>query len=101
MKIELYQTWLSESHPHESFVIYDGINVETGIDHGTNDFNELPEKAKIYCWKRYDKFAFDDFIKSKKGEDYDSTYPYAWAGECKKQGIVNKIKKFNMQIATK
>lgn len=103
MKLELHQTWLSESHPYESFVIYDGIADSFVLSdmeiYDDPEFEELPETAKIFFWKRYDKWAFHDFIVSKKGNDYDTTYPYASCGESKKAALVKKIKKYNMHLA--
>jgi len=41
----------------------------------------------------------DKFIVEQKGENYDNTYPYAWAGESKKNTFVRKIKKYNMKLS--
>lgn len=55
MKIEIGQICVSESHPHESFKIYDGIEdsfvlSDMEIYHKI-PFNELPETAKIFFGK--------------------------------------------------
>jgi hypothetical protein len=104
MKIEIGQKWISETHPHENLEIYDGekdlIEIsDMEIDYAFDiPFNDLPEKAKIYFWQRTNKEAFDKFIVKKKGNSYDTTYPYAWAGESKKSAITSKIKKYNMKL---
>lgn len=98
--LEIGQIWISESHPYESFKIYDGVGDGNVVDFYVHDFlfTELPEKAKIYFWKRVDQKAFEEFITEKKGENYDSTYPWAWCGESKKNILVNKIRKYNMVL---
>lgn len=102
MKIKLVigQTWISETHPYESFKIYNGT-IDTCVDSfkdETLSFEEQPEGCKIFFWERSNKTAFEEFVKSVKGENYDSTYPYAWAGESKKNYLLKKIKKFNMKL---
>lgn len=102
IKLEIGQVWRSKTHPHEDFKIYDGIEDSIVLSdmeiYETLPFEKLPETAKIYFWERVNDNAFDEFVKSKKGEDYENTYPYAWSGECKKQVLVNKIKKYNMEL---
>lgn len=100
MKLEIGQKWISESNSYEDFEIYDGI-VDTCDDSFEDEsipFNEQPESVKIYFWRRINDDAFEKFIVSKKGVNYESTYPYAWSGETKKKSIVNKIKKNNMKL---
>jgi hypothetical protein len=102
MKLKIGQTWISEESPHESFKIYDGI-VDTCVDafkDETIPFNEQPESAKIFFWERLDRKAFLEFVKSKKSENSESTYPYAWCGESKKNAIVSKIKNHKMRLVT-
>jgi hypothetical protein len=99
MKLEIGQVWISESNPHESFKIYDGI-IDTCADAFRDEslpFSEQPETAKIFFWERVDREAFLKFVKEKKG-DSDSTYPYAWCGESKKGYLMSKIKKYNMKL---
>lgn len=100
MKIQIGQTWVSEDSPHENFKIYDGI-IDTCVDAFEDEslpFDEQPETTKIFFWERINTEEFNNFVASKKGDDYKSSYPYAWAGESKKQYILNKIKKFNMKL---
>jgi hypothetical protein len=104
MKLEVGQKWVSESNPHEDFEIYDGCEDDFVLsdlagNHYNSKFEDLPESAKIYFWRRTNDEAFDKFIVSKKGENYDSTYPFAWSGECKRHPIVSKIKKFGMKLS--
>lgn len=104
VKIEIGQEWISEENPHENFKIYGGEKdlielSDLEIDYSFDlPFNKLPEKAKIYFWERTNTDAFNEFVKIKKGENCDSSYPYAWAGECKKSGILSKIKKNSMKL---
>ena len=63
MKIKIDQTWISESHPHENFKIYDGI-LDSYIlsDKDINldiEFDQAPEAAKIFFWERISLEAFD------------------------------------------
>ncbi|MEM5009304.1 hypothetical protein WKH57_01155 [Niallia taxi] len=100
-KLEIGQTWISEDHPHESFMIYDGI-IDTCVDSFEDEslpFNEQPETTKIFFWERINRQAFFNFVEGKKGVNYDTTYPYSWCGETKKQTIVNKIKKYGMKLS--
>jgi hypothetical protein len=100
MKLKIDQTWKSENHPHENFKIYD-VDIDTTCDcikDFTLPFEQQPEASKIYFWERTNKEAFEQFVIDKKGNNYDSTYPYAWAGESKKSYLVSKIKKFNMEL---
>ena len=101
LELKIGQHWVSESHPRENFVIYDG----TYDIYSEVDFDNLPENNKIYFWKRTNEPAFNEFIKEEKGKHIDelikegrNTFPYAWAGECKKYSLVNKIKKYNMKL---
>ena len=104
MKLKIGQTWISKTHPHEDFEIYDGVDdsfVMSDMElYGEYEFDELPETAKIFFWKRVNDDAFHEFIVSKKGENYDSAFPYANCGECKKGTLVNKIKKYNMKLVS-
>ena len=100
MKLEIGQKWVSGNNPYEDFEIYDGI-VDTCNDSFQDEsipFEEQPESAKIYFWRRINDDAFEKFIVRKKGVNCESTYPYAWSGETKKQTIVSKIKKNNMTL---
>ena len=110
MKLEIGQTWISESHPHESFKIYSGIEDSFVLSdmeiYEPLEFNELPEKAKIFFWERVDIEAFNKFVADKKGLSYEdfmesnkNTYPYAWAGESKKPVLTKKIKQDNMKLS--
>lgn len=102
MRLEIGQVWVSDSNPHESFKIYDGI-VDTCVDAFEDEsipFNEQPESTKIFFWERTDRKAFLRFVEAKKGKKVDSTYPYAWCGESKKGVMVAKIKKNNMKLVT-
>jgi len=101
MELKIGQEWISDSHPHENFQIYGGI-YDT---YSEVEFDKLPESNKIYFWERTNEQAFDNFIKKVKGKSVSdlikedrNTFPYAWAGECKKQSLVNKIKKYNMKL---
>jgi hypothetical protein len=100
MELKIGQTWVSEESPHESFRIYDGF-VDSTCD-SIKDFNlpfdEQPESSKIFFWERLDRKIFLDFVKEKKGENFESTYPYAWCGESKKNTLVAKIKKHKMKL---
>ena len=102
MKLCIGQKYISKTHPHEDFEIYNGVDdsfVMSDMElYGEYEFDELPETAKIFFWKRINLEAFDKFVASKKGEDYDTTFPYANCGECKKGTLVNKIKKYNMKL---
>ncbi len=82
MKIEINQIWISENHPHENFKIYDIIN----------------DISLIYCWKRIDDQSFENFIASVKGKNYKNTFPYSLYGECRINGIKQKIKKYDMKL---
>jgi hypothetical protein len=93
--LEIGQTWISENDPHESFKIYD-IIIQEWDNHPTN---------VLYCWQRINHTLFIKFVAAKKGitvtefeESNKNTYPYAFAGESKKSNLVNKIKKFNMEL---
>lgn len=100
MKIEIGQTWESKTYPHEDFRIYDGV-IDTCVDSfedHTLPFEQQPEGTKIFFWRRINDEAFDKFVVSKKGEKYETTFPYAWCGECKKSGIINKIRKYDMKL---
>lgn len=100
MKLEIGQVWISESSPHENFKIYDGI-VDTCADSFEDEsipFDKQPETAKIFFWERLDRKAFLNFVEDKKGKKADSTYPYAWCGESKKNSLVAKIKKHQMKL---
>jgi hypothetical protein len=105
MELEIGQKWESETHPHENFEIYDrSVDSYVLSDMGisvVNTFDELPETAKLFFWQRTNKEEFDQFLISKKGKEYDTTYPYAWAGESKKKTIMNKINKYNMKLSNK
>ncbi len=100
LQLEIGQVWISESSPHENFKIYDGI-VDTCVDAFEDEsvpFNDQPESTKIFFWERLDRQSFLKFVEEKKGENSDSTYPYAWCGESKKASLVSKIKKHNMKL---
>lgn len=95
MNLEKNQEWISNTHPHENFKIYDLI-IQEWDHHPTQTF---------YCWERTDLDAFNEFVAKKKGmtaDEFDksnkSTYPYAWTGESQKGYLMNKIKKFNMRV---
>lgn len=99
MNIQIGQTWISETHPHESFKIYDGV-VDTCVDafsDETIEFDKQPESCKIFFWERCEKAMFEKFLDEKLGIGRDSSYPYAWCGESKKSSIVKKIRKYNMK----
>lgn len=100
MKIEIGQKWVSEKHPWQDFEIYDGV-VDTCVDAFKDEsipFDEQPETAKIFFWRRNNDSAFEGFIRKVKGEDAETTHPYAWYGEGKKTAIVSKIKKYKMRL---
>lgn len=100
MKLKIGQTWLSDSHPHESFKIYDGI-VDTCVDAFEDEsipFDEQPETVKVFFWERVDFDSFISFVEKKTG-NIESTYPYAWSSECKKSSLIRKIRKYNMYLA--
>ncbi|MGN7183659.1 hypothetical protein [Cytobacillus kochii] len=100
MKLEVGQVWESKEFPHENFRIYDGV-VDTTVDAFEDEFmsfDEQPESCKIFFWERTNHKEFMKFVVDKKGLNSDSTYPYAWCGECKKSSIVRKIKKNNMNL---
>lgn len=93
IKLENNQVWVSNSHPHENFKIYNIITQEW--DHHDSE--------TFYCWERINIDDFNSYIAAKKNmtlkEFMDSnktTYPYAWCGESKRGAIVSKIKKYNM-----
>lgn len=103
MKLKVGQRWISITNPHEDFEIYDGVEDSIVLsdlekEYDLNDFENLPESAKVFFWRRINDEAFDDFVKSKKGDNYESTYPYTWCGESKKTVLVSKIKKYNMKL---
>jgi hypothetical protein len=96
IKLEIGQKWISKTHPHEDFKIYD-IIIQEWDNHPTEIF---------YCWERINFDAFIQFVADKKGMTVDefqksnkNTYPYAWAGESKKSYLKDKIKKINMQLS--
>ncbi|STO12782.1 Uncharacterised protein [[Flavobacterium] thermophilum] len=96
INLEVGQKWVSDTHPHEDFEIYEIIHYPD---------EEYPTEI-YYCWKRINEKAFDEFIKQKKGKYPDelieagkNTYPYAWCGEAQKSNIINKIKKYNMKLS--
>lgn len=100
MKLEIGQTWVSQLNPHESFRIYNGV-VDTCVDSFKDEtipFDEQPETTKIFFWERADRLAFDQFVKGKKGKNYENSFPYAWCGECKKSSLVSKIKNNEMVL---
>lgn len=106
MKLYIGQTWKSKTHPHEDFKIYDGVEDSIVLsdlekEYDISDFDSLPETVKIFFWRRANDKAFHEFIVSKKGDDYGNTYPYANCGECKKSVLVDKIKKYNMELMCK
>jgi hypothetical protein len=100
MKINIGQKWVSKEYPYEDFIIYDGIPdsfVLSDMDLPYNlPFDLLPETAKIFFWKRANDKAFKKFLAS-KGKT-ESSYPYAWYGECKRSTLIKKIKKYNMVL---
>lgn len=102
MKLLIGQEWMSESHPHENFKVTGGV-IDTCSDQYDHDKHfELPfvlnlESTKIFFWERTDAESFNAFLYEKIG-DKDSTYPYAWNGECKKPALVRRIKKYNMKL---
>lgn|GEM_PF-3475674 len=97
MYLGIGQIWWSSEFPHESFEIYSGI-VDTTVDSFSDEslpFENQPEGAKIFFWKRADSDAFQGFIDDKyKGRD--SIYPHSWYGESKKSSLISKIKKYKM-----
>ncbi|MBA4293785.1 hypothetical protein C0431_12555 [bacterium] len=97
------QTWVSLTHPHESFQIVGGT-IDTCSDAYEEDmygrpFEDHPESTKIFFWNRSDLNAFNDFLDSKFG-DRPNTYPYAWTGECKRGSLLNKIRAYHMTLVT-
>ncbi|WP_342532720.1 hypothetical protein MHB40_14760 [Lysinibacillus sp. FSL K6-0057] len=100
MRLKLGQIWISESHPHESFMIYSG-EIDTCTDSEIKydeSFDNQYECNKIFFWDRYDTDAYIDFLTHKLGRTID-TYPYASCGECKKGSLVRKIRKYNMKLS--
>lgn len=100
MKLEIGQTWVSDEYPHENFKIYDGVIDTTceSVKDFTLPFEEQPDGSKIFFWERINGVVFMRFVAEKKGENAESTYPYAWCGEVKKGVLQSKIKKYNMKL---
>jgi len=101
MKLKLGDIWISESHPQESFEIYGG-SVDTCTDMEVKydkSFEEQYEYNKIFFWRKHDIDKFNKYIEHKLGNKVNSTYPYAWCGECKKYTLTKKIKDFNMKLS--
>jgi hypothetical protein len=95
INLEVGQKWISDTHPHEDFEIYDVI-VQEWDNHPTEVF---------YCWKRINEEAFKKYVEFKKGMTIEELYaigknyyPYAWYGETKRSNIIRKIKKYNMKL---
>jgi hypothetical protein len=96
IKLEVGQKWVSDTHPHEDFEIYDIIYYPD-----EDDPTEI-----YYCWKRINEKAFNKYVELKKGMTIEELYakgknyyPYAWYGETQRNNIIRKIKKYNMKLA--
>lgn len=100
MKLTIGQVWISKTHPHESFKIYDGklVDSEVNFKNKIEEFNKLPESSKIYLWERTDFKSYLDYSEKSMGDKLTGTLPYAWASECKRETLMRKIRKFNMQL---
>lgn len=102
MKLTIGQEWVSEFYPHESFRITSGV-IDTCSDaydyerHHDKQFDEHPESTKIFIWERYDKESFQLFL-NENVKSNDSSYPFAWDGDCKKTFLVKRIRKFEMKL---
>lgn len=101
MKLNLGDIWISKEHPHENFKVYAGIvdSCHESYPFDVDSFDNLPESAKILFWERTNNEAFDKFLDNKLGENRQNNYPYGFCGETKKSYLVNKIKKFNMELS--
>lgn len=102
MKLQLGDIWISDTHPHESFEIYGGV-LDTCTDtevRWDKYYEEQPESIKILFWRKHDLDVFNTYAdKNKKNKENQSTYPYAWCGECKKYSLTKKIKEYNMRLS--
>jgi hypothetical protein len=100
MLLDIGQKWVSKEHPYEDFEIYDGtyderILGEKDLSYDT-PFFQLPESAKIFFWKRINEKEFNKFLDEHGKKNSESTYPFAWFGESKKDTLIRKINKYNM-----
>lgn len=90
MNINVGDIW--DNGTYESIVIYGGCIDFCEIDMEQNlPWVMYPEKSKIYFWKRYNEDATQEY-KEETGKRI------AWYGECKKQGIIDRIKKGGLQL---
>ncbi len=98
MKLTIGQVWISETHPHESFKIYDGKLVDSkhSFKRKVKEFDEQPESIKIYMWERADRESYLSYSEKAMGDKLSGTLPYAWASECKRETLMRKIRKFDM-----
>ncbi|MDT0160425.1 hypothetical protein [Bacillus sp. AG4(2022)] len=95
MELKVGQTWVSGSHPHNDFKIYDII---------VQEWDHHPTET-LYCWKRVNLDSFNEFVAAKKGMSAEefrntnkNTYPYAWCGESKKGSLLKKIREGSMRL---
>lgn len=80
----------SKTHPQFDMII-------DCVQYQFDDNGKIENYGTVITWCNINKAEFMKFTEEKLGKDRETTYPYAFYGECSISAIKQRIKKYNLE----
>ncbi len=90
MKFKTGMIYRSKTHPQFDMVI-------DCVRYQFNDNGKIEDYGTMIAWCNIEREKFMKFVEEKLGKNRDSTYPYAFYGECSLSSAKQRIKKYNLE----
>jgi len=80
----------SDTHPQFDMII-------DCVQYQFDDNGKIENYGIVISWCNIEREKFMEFVYQKLGKDRETTYPYAFCGECSIQSIKQRIQKYKLK----